>query len=456
MNTEEYIKFLPLTSLELAIVTLVCAVGVIWGRPEIIAGMHMSASMWTRLIMFGPISHNWIFTFSIGAALLVYVVREGRLNLIRYKPGLGPKGMFPNIDRWIVPWVLIWYVWVYLVLYMVGGTNPYNINLFVAFWTIPGVVTVFMIGHDLGRVRGFAFAYIATSIFGGLLALRVIDIPLSYLPQDPGLEGIIRLGLNNYHFFSRFCAMAVILSIGFFLATRHWWMATLALVSAGIMAYFVLLAGARQSMSGVIVTALLFVLWSLRRGGLLATRAAIIVGVVLFLGISIYNIAPNLVVRTNESDVSESFNVVEDRGGLWVIGMKAFLESPVWGTGFSDGVLAHNIFVSVLADHGLPGGIFFAGYLVFCARRLLAIWREKEATEASIWRLTFANIFVFAMVHAQAAGNAVKMPHLFFSIAMLWVLEYNFGTVKIGEKVPKPASFGASRWIAPRRPQSQS
>lgn len=450
----EFIKFIPVTPLELGLILAFCGYCVLWGRPELILGFHLAAGLWTRLILFGGISQNWIFVFTIMAALVVYIIKERRANLIRYGPGLGPKRVIPPIDSWIVPWIVLWLGWIYLVLYQVKATIPYNVDQFMVFATVPSVVTVMLIANDIGRVRGFAFAYIFSAVLGCYFALRVLDIPVDYLLQDPGLDNVIRLGLVNYHFFSRFCAMAVILCIAFFLSTDRWWLAILSLVAAGILAHFVLLSGARQSMSGVMVASLLFVVWALRRGGVLTARAGIVIGVILFLGISIYQIAPHLVVRDGEAGVGESFNVFADRSWLWIIGLQAFLASPIWGTGFSEDILAHNIFISVLSDHGIVGGIFFAGFFAFALKRVWNIFRDDDSSESAIWRIAFANIFIFAMVHGQAAGNAVKMPHLFWSVAMLWALEHNFARRQAEAEAPIPTALRMTRWVAPQRSSS--
>lgn len=443
----EFVKIIPLTQLELGLILAFCAYCVLWARPELILGFHLAAGLWTRLIVFGGISNNWVFLVTTMAALTVYVIKDRRANLIRYGPGLGPKRVIPPLDSWIIPWVLLWLGWIYLVLYQLKATLPYNVDTYMIFATIPSVVVVMLIGADLKRVRGFALGYIISGVLGCYFALRVLDIPIDYLIQDPGLEGVIRLGLGNYHFFSRFCAMGVILCIAFFLSTKRWWIAALSLVAAGILAHFVLLSGARQSMSGVIVAAAVFIVWALRRGGVLTARAGIIIGLILFLGISIYQVAPHLVVRGDEDGVSESFNVFSDRGWLWMIGLQAFLASPIWGTGFSEDVLAHNIFVSVLSDHGIVGGIFFAGFFAFALKRVFLLFRDTDSSEAAVWRIAFANIFIFAMVHAQAAGNAVKMPHLFWSVAMLWALEHNFASRQAAAEVPTPTALQTIRQV---------
>ncbi|MGB9738147.1 O-antigen ligase family protein, partial [Chloroflexus sp.] len=196
------------------------------------------------------------------------------------------------------------------------------------------------------------------------------------------------------------------------------------------------LTGARQSLSGSGVAAALIFGWSLTRTGKKSWRVPFSIAIIVLVVMMIYQVAPHLVVREGESGLEESFNIFEDRGGLWQIGLNYFFASPVWGWGFEYKLWSHNIFIGTLADQGLVGMTFLIGYLIWALRRLPAIWVQIPTDDRGVWRITFFAIFVFALVHGQASGNTMVTAHLHWSLWAVWAL--STGVVTAPAHAPLP------------------
>jgi O-antigen ligase len=281
-----------------------------------------------------------------------------------------------------------------------------------------------LIASDLERVRKFALAYVATSAIGCWYALQLYGIGFEYLLIDPTLKdvGLIRLGLRNYHFFSHFCAISAILSIALYVEARSRLKQLLLIGLAAWFAYFLLLAGARQSMSGTAIVALLFLAWMVMRGGLQMSMRGVVLGVLLAaIVLWLYQTSPDLIIRSDETNLNESFNISE-REQYWEVGWNYFLSSPIWGLGFEQTVWSHNLFIGTLSDQGLIGFVFFIGFLGFILKRIPDVWIQSEHDERAPWRMAFLGIFLFALIHGQASGNTSLTAHLYWSCAGLWWL----------------------------------
>jgi O-antigen ligase len=425
----------------LALLFGVMGISIVRARPEWLLGLYLSISLWTRTVMVGPVSATWVVLAALLIASWQYMHRERRFIFTPEHLRDRDLGWTPKDGRGIVIWMLVWWGWMLFVLFQfhasskVGVLRPLLLNI------ILPTPLMLLIASDLDRVRRFALAYVATSAIGCWYALQIYGIGFEYLLTDPTLDnsGLIRLGISNYHFFSHFCAISAILSIALYIEARSWIKQVLFVVLAAWFAYFLLLAGARQSMSGAAIAALLFLAWMVLRGGLRMSMRGVVLGALLLIVVLwLYQISPDLIIRSDEASLNESFNIAE-RGKYWEAGWNFFLSSPIWGLGFEQTVWSHNLFIGTLSDQGLIGFIFFIGFLVFVLKRIPDVWIHSDHDERAPWRMAFLAIFLFAMIHGQASGNTSLTAHLYWSCAGLWWLVQG-----VRSQVPQQRQVGAA------------
>lgn len=422
------------------------AIVILKGRPEWALAFNFCTIYWTRNFFLIPgVAQTWLLMGTLALSTLVYMIRDRKIVLTPQLLRNTDYGWLPKPDRWIIPWMVCWWIWFVVLMSNFDVPDSDYLQDMTIYYTIMTMPSVLLISWDIKRIKQFALAFVICALIGCYYALRVIEVPIDYLIQNPGLSDtrILRLNIADYFVFARFCVIGLIFCLAFVISLTNLPLGLLSLAGAGILAHFVLLAGARQAMSGAVICATLFIIWALRRGGALTTRALAVGVAVVFLGISIFQIAPHLVIRENEDGVGESFNIVGDRGTYWQQGFEIFLNSPVYGSGFETHVISHNLFVGALSDQGIVGAIFLLGYLVFALRRVWFAWFASGPIELAVMRMALANVFVFTIVHSMASGHSAKMPHLYWPIAMLWALESSYGGARERKRaeIPVPTAF---------------
>jgi O-antigen ligase len=394
----------------LSVFLLLCGYVIISGRPEWALGIQLAILGWTRNIMVGPVSQTYLLLLT---AILATVVRLMRTpsNEVR---------LLPEHDRGIVIWMLLWWAWMFLLLELfdarrVGIYRSDMLNNVVV--TLP-LMLPFV--SDLRRVKHFAVAFIASSLFGGYLALLFLEVPLASVLSDPALNsfGINHLEIANYHRFAWNFGPAIILAIVLFMQARNSLFSLLLLLSAGVSGYFILLSGSRQSIAGTLIGLMLFGLWALFNPRVSRVRMLMILIAVLAISLPIYRQAPHLVIRSGESNLADAFDITE-RSEFWQIGWQSFAESPIWGSGF-EVEYAHNLFFGTMGQQGFVGLVFLLGYLYFIARQSRVIVNGRGSEAGAPWRVACLCIVVFGLVHGMASGTMLNMRHLYWAPAILW------------------------------------
>lgn len=429
-----------LNPLELAVLGLICLYAVWRGRPEIPLAIYLSVALWTRTVFVGPSAATWPLLAVTILALIRYLHVVQSWSLLPKRLDLTTRQLFPRSDAWIVPWMALWWAWALCVLFQFELRDKMSIMRPLLLFIIIASLVAFIAIRDAAAARRFAIAYLLTGSYGLYVALRFIEVPLSYLLSDPGLSSLPyrNLGIAYYNLFSHHLSIAFLLGIGLFLQARRLWSMTFFIVLALWCGYGVFLTGARQSLSGSGVAAALIFAWALSRTGKKPWRAPLAIAAIVIVVVALYQVAPHLVVREGESGLEESFNVFEDRGGLWAIGWNYFLASPVWGWGFEYKLWSHNLIVGTLADQGLVGMLFFIGYLVWAGRRLPVVWAQTPDDDRSVWRVTFFALFVFALIHGQASGNTMSTAHLHWPLWAVWALSNGVMVATTRQPFPTP------------------
>ncbi|NNJ09085.1 O-antigen ligase family protein [Chloroflexales bacterium ZM16-3] len=425
----------------LALYLGMCAYAILKGRPEISVAMFLSIAGWTRNVMLGPIVQNYLLLATTYAAVLVRFYHR-------------PKEIgewLPRHNRAIILWMLLWWIWMAVLLQEFHPPKLANLRPQLYVFLIAPLSALLTFAKSLDRLKIFAVTYIITTIIGGYAALAALKIPLSALIFDPTLGGYpaSHLRIANYHLFAYNFAIALIMIVGMLAQTRGLlWLIGL-LGAAAYCAQFLLLAGSRQSIGGALFVVLLFAIWGLFHPSSSKPRLLLLLSTILGVGIPIYLLAPNLVVRSGESGLFEAFDLVGDRSHLWISGWEAFIESPMWGTGFVY-PYSHNMFVSVLAEQGVVGAVFMLGYFYFLLLQSQVVFNGRGEDERAIWRMTFFGIIVFGMAHGLASGSPVSVRHLYWAGALLW------WQCEMVRPSAIPALPFASRVISARTSQSQT
>lgn len=400
-------------AVELVLIFLICGVVIVRGLPEVALGMYLSLSLWTRVVLIGPIAQAWFMLGVIILAVLVDLHRRKKVTVL------------PRNYRGILVWLVCWLLWITALLNFREPLVMRGFLRMLLLYVALPIPVVLLFASDVKRIRSFAIAFILTTFVGGWKALSMIDITLDYLLTDPTLSdtNIIRLGLINYHWF----AYMFDLSLAFILAMyaqvrRNVFVMALLLAGAAICAYFLLLAGSRQAINGAVVILAVFVAWSLTHRNTPKLRSVVLATLVLGIGVQLYLTSPSLVLREGESGWFDTVNVVSDRGFLWEIGWRNFENSPIFGSKFEFYVDSHNIVIGTLADQGIVGMFFLIGLVIFILWQCKGIWNGSGSNEVSSWRIAFFSIAVFTFVHGMASGSVLSSWYLFVSAAMLWWL----------------------------------
>lgn len=435
----EFVQQVVLNPIQLGVVGILCILSIWYGRMEIPIGAYLSLTLWTRTVMFGPIAHTWVFMAVTLAASAVYLFRTKR-----------PLGtLLPYPHRWIVIWMGLWWMWMLLGLTLFDASNKSNFIQPLLTYVIFPLPIVLLFAKDEARIRLFAVTYLITTMLNGIVSMWLLEITLSYLASDPTLNytNIQQLGLRNYHWFAHGFAIALILAIGLYLNSKSTLARILLISSACYCIYFLFLAGSRQSLNGGIVAGAIAILWALKyHKGAARTPAALIAATTVFIGVTIFALAPHLVLRQDEGDYTNTFDLLGDRGALWAKGFGFFLASPLWGNGFEYSVYAHNIFISTLSDQGIIGFILLIGFLVFFVRRCRGIWKGHGPTWVATWRVCFMCIGIFGLIHSQASNDAISVWHLYWSAAFMWVLGD-------GLEDPQPEPSALKQRVLANRPE---
>lgn len=420
----DFINIIYLNEIQVILVLLLC-VAIIWfNRLEYALAIYVSTPLWTRSIQIGAVAHTWVFLAVMLCSAIMYSVR-------RKKPLL-----YPIFDGWIVLWFSIWYFWMLILVLLSFPSEEDHLLRFLILYLLIPLPFFYLIAQDVEKIKGFAVAFIATTVVGGILAINIINLSFLQIISDPTLLsfGILRLNIINYHWFSYDFAISLILIIALFRIYSNIALRLIFSVLAVYCIYFLLLLGSRQAMAGSAITMLLFLLIMAIRSRKNTFGVLVLVISLIALGAAIYMYAPELVLRSYETDISQSFDLEARRGEYWQMGWDIFLASPIWGSGFRQ-FIAHNLFIGTLAEQGLVGLIFLFGFFFFCFKQIIPIFSAPITDERTIWGITFSCIIIFGVIHSQVSGSVVSVWHFYWSSVIIWILRtsiFDFAHVSRG------------------------
>lgn len=408
----EFVDTIHLNTLQIALVVAL-SVATIWlDRLEWVVSIYVATPLWARSIQIGPVAHTWFF--------LVVMVLSALVRFIKHRKFLE----LPKNDRWIVLWMFIWWMWMLLLIGLFSPDNEIILLRSLLLYVIIPQPFFLLIAFDGNRMKGFSVAFIITTIVGGWFSFDVLHIPLRYIITDPTLIsfGVLRLNIINYHWFSYAFSISLIFIVVNFQMSRSILTRVALMICSFVCVYFLVLLGSRQSIGGLMVAMFLFLLWSIIRKDASRLRMVILVVLLVSIGVVLYQYAPQLILRSYENDISESFDFGLRRGEYWALGWRIFLVSPVWGSGFTH-YIAHNLFIGTLAEQGIVGLVFLLGFFLFITKRGLSVVSDIEVNEYTMWGVAFLCVIIFGVIHSMASGSAISVWHFYWSGTILWFLE---------------------------------
>jgi O-antigen ligase len=428
-----------LNPLWLGIGLLFCVYIILSGRPELSIAMQMAILGWTRNVMVGPVVQTYVLLLVSVLAVLVRLY----LHPDEFRQ------LLPKHNRWIAGWMLLWWAWMFLLIFLFDPRRSeiYRSDM-LNFFVVPLPIILTFVS-DARRVQHFAVAYLITMVIGGFTQLSYLELTIVDVLRDPSLNSydIQNFELFNYHRFAWAFGSAIILAAAIFMRVRNILLSSLILIMAGLSGYFLLLAGSRQTMAGTLVALSFFLIWAFFYPRASRVRLLLLSIVILGIGIPLYLQSPELVIRSNEDNLAEAFDLVSDRGQYWEIGWNAFRDSPIWGSGFTV-EFTHNLFFGTLAQQGLVGMIFLSGYLLFLFYQSRVIFSARGSEEGAVWRVAGICIIIFGLVHSMASGTVINMRHVYWAGAILW------GQAVLVGAPPQPVIPYATRFVSRRREAS--
>lgn len=136
-----------------------------------------------------------------------------------------------------------------------------------------------------------------------------------------------------------------------------------------------------------------------------------------------------------EGDTNGRFDVENEDGSLYIIGLKQFLTSPIYGSYFRlvgsgqryMGAYPHNIFIEVLMTMGLLGFIPFMSFLYNGYKKVNKVMKRRQYTESQLCCLIF---FLLTFLQFQTTWSIVASASFWLFFYLMCIFD-----CKIEERV---------------------
>jgi O-antigen ligase len=347
--------------------------------------------------------------------------------------------------------MLVWWGWMLALIYFLERPDlKIQILRDLLLYIMAPLPIMALFAHDVRRLKGFALAYVFTTLLGGFVSLAILNVSFVDFFRDASVGTRLQfLGLDNYHYMGHALAISLILLAAFYQESKAKYLRLFYLLTTLCAVYFAMLVGSRQAIFSVSVVFGLFAWTRLRSRKANFWALAVLFGLVVFLGYFMFREDPKLVLRSSGSLDEAAALSYSERWELWMQGLGLFASSPVWGLGFAKSQVAHNIFIGVLADQGVVGLILFIGLMVFFVRMA-----RRVQGEPTIWGTAFLYIGFYALIHSQFSGNVLGVWELYWSSLFLWCLSPAGSKQSRGAYpvVAAPGLEAGNRYYLPAKP----
>ena len=417
-------SIIPLTWWQQAIFIGVCLWIVAAAHPEVGLAIYLSIASWTRGFLIASVAQFWILLVVMGLATL-------RLILF----GQVKPFVLPPHKRGVLAWLTIWWAWMIILCFFF---LPYfdqaqwaDLYRSAIFYTLIPMPIILFLPKEINRVVYFVCAYITTSVIGGLFAIMMLNIPFSYLLADPTsiTKNTFALGIINYHWFAYQFAISLVFIFVLFIYVKNILVRAVLIVPALLCLYFLILSSSRQSILGCTIALLFCFIW-VEFSGRGAHRFWIVALVAIFIFSAYWLVeqAPSILrigpfSGGSPPDIALLQDIIQKRSAVsWQLGLNLLPESPVWGLGFSQYSVSHNLFLGTIVDQGIIGLVFLLGFLTFWYGEARLAWKTTEQPDLKIWKLAMVAIMVFVLVQSQFSGDVLSEWAMWWSTVFLWCL----------------------------------
>jgi len=415
---------IPLTGWQQAIFIGVCVWIIAAAHPEVGLAMYLSIASWTRGFLIASVAQFWILLAVMGLATL-------RLILF----GQVKPFVLPPHKRGVLAWLAIWWAWMIILCFFflpffdqAQWSDLYKNTIL---YTLIPMPLILFLPKEINRVVYFAVAYILTSMIGGMFAVMMLNIPFSYLLADPTsiTKRAFALGISNYHWFAYQFAISLTFIFALSVYMKNILVRAGLILPALLCVYFLILSSSRQSILGCAIALLFCFIWvEFSDKGAHRFWIVALVAIVLFSAYWLVEQAPS-VLRIGSSssgslpDIALLQDIIQKRSAVsWQLGLNLFPESPIWGLGFSQYSVSHNLFLGTIVDQGIVGLVFLLGFLTFWFGEARLAWKTTEQPGLKTWKLAMVAIMVFVLVQSQFSGNPLSEWAMWWSTAFLWCL----------------------------------
>ena len=417
METELFGSITQLGVLSSIVVLVFCLFLVFKGRLEIATGLYLAISaygahMWT----IAGIAQTWVLLVTMFAASMVFLAKN--------------SFQWPINNRWIVPWLLIWWSLSLSLLFLNSAPYSRGWALSLILWTLFPLPAMLLFSGQAARVASFAKAYVIGTMMGGLSLLRYIYVEQPALMINPltGDYGHDRLPMVNYHTFAYPYGVSIVFLIALYQLAKSRILRIFYICAMAYCFYFLYFSVSRQTVLATLVVSVVFFVWALNRkypgkvnsgiGNKMWAYVLLVVG--FYLMYIFYTNSSTSILRSADTLAEAVSNYgLENRLDSWQGAVQAIWTSHFMGTAYEAGNV-HNMFLSVFANEGIIGFIFLVGFLLFSIKQMRNVWASNEKGVLSVWRMAFSCVFISTMIHSQYSGNNLSAPELFWSVAFLW------------------------------------
>ncbi len=422
---QNFESLIPLTWWQQVIFIALCAWIILAGRAEIALAMYLSIASWTRGFLIGPLAQIWVLLLVMGLAVLRLIL-SGKVQPF----------ILPRHKRGILLWLAVWWAWMILLFILFQSSfEPGTAEILyknTILYTLAPLPVILFLPKQIDRVVYFAWTYLLTAVAGGIIAILMLNIPLTYLLTDPTsiTQKSFALGIYNYHWFAYQFAVALIFIFALFAYFKNFLLKIGLAVLALLCVYFLLLSSSRQSIFGSAIALMFCFMWTEFSGrGAHRFWIVVLVSVVAASAFLIIQQAPDLLRiglssgGTALPDQTIIREILQRRSEIsWERGFALVPDSPIWGWGFSKYTVSHNLFLGTIVDQGIVGFIFLLGFLFFWAGEAKRAWKISAQPELHIWKLAMVAIMVFVLIQSQFSGNPLTEWAMWWSTAFLWCL----------------------------------
>lgn len=376
-----------------------------------------------------------------GLAIYLFCVHSFKLPIASVGIGIGLIGVLLNTRELTVPLPVVlmatFLCWSALGL----GVTQYQSVVSQTLTDYLKILLVFFVAINASKTVS------QLAIFAGLWVLMFGLYPArgTYLNFLSGIGTFGRYGWNfsfsNYNDLAAYAILVMALSAFLFAGNFERWIRLAAMASTAALALLVIITQSRGAFVGLVIAFAFMIVRSRSRARLIRFGVAAVLGIILFAPGAVWERFSRMKYLFNTETIGEADGSAEQRYVLLQIasqiakdnlvsgvGLGAYSEAhgvyaderPEWsmGRGNRD---AHNMYVSLVAETGLPGLAIFLGMLGSTLLRAAKIERTLRANSPNeAEQLRILRFGLIAYLIAAIFGSFHRVSFLYLYLAVLW------------------------------------